>query len=309
VVAHAVFLPDILRQMSPGPFHGRIEYVELNGLLIYREHWTRRILATGATPEGYFVFGGSLSPRNSVDWCGGEANSRQLAFGRPSSEVDMVFPHQSHHAALLVPEDLMLHYFGEESIAAALSSNRHHLGCNEQPGCDLIARIDRVVSKYLANAGLLADARECKAVESQLMNDLAGSFPDGNAQDHRITPTQRRKAFRRAIEFGEGLCEPITVPEYAAVTGVSQRTLELTFQETLGITPRQYLRWHRQHRVHCDLRAKDAGASTVSAIAAGWGFSEMGRFAVEYKRLFGESPSVTLRSRKTPPPKRLSDIL
>jgi hypothetical protein len=35
----------------------------------------------------------------------------------------------------------------------------------------------------------------------------------------------------------------------------------------------------------------------------------MGRFAVEYKHLFGESPSETLRRSARPLPKRLADVL
>ena len=32
-----------MRQMSPGQFRGRIEYLQINGILIYREHYTQRV--------------------------------------------------------------------------------------------------------------------------------------------------------------------------------------------------------------------------------------------------------------------------
>jgi AraC-like DNA-binding protein len=90
---------------------------------------------------------------------------------------------------------------------------------------------------------------------------------------------------------------------------MSQRTLELAFQESLGITPRQYLRWHRMHNVYCELRASDAESATITDMAAHWGFTELGRFAVEYKQLYGESPSTTLGRRSAAPATRLSDAL
>jgi AraC-like DNA-binding protein len=34
---------------------------------------------------------------------------------------------------------------------------------------------------------------------------------------------------------------------------------------------------------------------TVSEIAMRFGFSELGRFSVEYRKVFGQSPSATLR--------------
>ena len=298
-----------LRQLSPGPFQGRVDYAQVGGLLFYREQWNQRILANGASPAGYYVFGGSVPSAETVDWCGGKANREQLAFGTPSSEMEIVFPDVSSHLALLVPQHLMQHHFGEELVATAQSSQRHHLTGGSHRGSDLLARLDYMINKFQANPALLANASECKAAEIQLMDDLAEFFADFYTGDQHVTVSQRRKTLQRAFEYSEQLREPISVPAFAAATGMSQRTLELAFQEALGITPRQFLHRHRMNSAHRELLASDAESAMTTKIAAQWGFTELGRFSVEYKTLYGESPSVTLHRRKRSPPMRLSDAL
>jgi AraC-like DNA-binding protein len=59
--------------------------------------------------------------------------------------------------------------------------------------------------------------------------------------------------------------------------------------------PHQYLRLRRLHLARRALASADATVGTVTQIANEYGFAELGRFAVLYRQLFGESPSVTLR--------------
>jgi len=108
----------ILRQVSPGRFRGRMEYLQANGILLYRKRWTHRAIVTGETPAGVFMIGGPSSPQTHIDWCGAEINPRCLAFGRSSTEVDFVIPDDSHHVCLLVPNGLMMRYLGEELAAS-----------------------------------------------------------------------------------------------------------------------------------------------------------------------------------------------
>ena len=75
------------------------------------------------------------------------------------------------------------------------------------------------------------------------------------------------------------------------------RTLIKHFRDFKGTSPMRYLRSARYERVRAALRRAEPEES-VTDVASQWGFTHLGRFSVEYRRRFGESPSETLRRRK-----------
>ena len=58
--------------------------------------------------------------------------------------------------------------------------------------------------------------------------------------------------------------------------------------------PHRYLVLRRMNQARRALRAARPGTVTVTDVAMRYGFWQLGRFAVEYHTLFGESPSATL---------------
>jgi AraC-like DNA-binding protein len=49
--------------------------------------------------------------------------------------------------------------------------------------------------------------------------------------------------------------------------------------------------------VRTDLRNPDARDFTITQVAMNWGFSHLGRFSINYRAHFGQSPSATVRRR------------
>jgi AraC family ethanolamine operon transcriptional activator len=89
----------------------------------------------------------------------------------------------------------------------------------------------------------------------------------------------------------------IHIADLCRATGVSERTLRNVFYRNFGMSPHQYLMVGRLHDVRERLRNAGPGAK-VSGICADFGIWDFGRFAGQYRGLFGVLPSQELAARR-----------
>ena len=85
-----------------------------------------------------------------------------------------------------------------------------------------------------------------------------------------------------------------TLGEIALGCGVGRRTLQRQFRRFLGRMPMECVRDIRLDRARREL-LRPSGRVNITEIAGRCGFRHFGRFAAQYRRRFGEPPSVTLR--------------
>lgn len=102
----------------------------------------------------------------------------------------------------------------------------------------------------------------------------------------------------RVIDWLRGhLSEPIELEKLAQIGGVRPRTLETHFKIFLRTTPLGWVRRMRLARARQELQ-RSAASATVTDIALSNGFSQLGRFAARYRKVFGELPSTTIQRTK-----------
>jgi AraC-like DNA-binding protein len=94
--------------------------------------------------------------------------------------------------------------------------------------------------------------------------------------------------------FREHLGERVSISEFSTVAGVSERSLRNAFHQVYMTSPRKHLRFLALHQVRRMLRAAPDAHAAVTTAATRHGFYELGRFAAQYRALFGEAPSETL---------------
>lgn len=113
-----------------------------------------------------------------------------------------------------------------------------------------------------------------------------------------IARRRARQMVRQVIEYINAAMENQLCPSIVDVCTdikVSQRNLQYNFKKIVGLTPNTYLYRLRLNRVRAQLSNPANADVTVTRIATHWHFWHLGRFANDYRQLFGESPSTTLR--------------
>lgn len=141
------------------------------------------------------------------------------------------------------------------------------------------------------SASLAAIEQEVLAEFLAALRD-AFAHPTGKIAQRR---GQRVQRLHRARDYiAAHLHAPIYLGDLSSEVGLSQRGMENLFREELGISPIAYLRHQRLHGIRRALLHTPAGPGVIKRVALEWGCWHLGRFAQEYRQLFGESPRETL---------------
>lgn len=144
--------------------------------------------------------------------------------------------------------------------------------------------------------GVLARSQVARALEDALIDTMIRCLTDSTVTEMDSRARCHMGATSKFEEFLATNCDqPVYLSEICAAIGVSESTLRRCCREHLGMGPVRYLWLRRMSMVRAALTRADPAIATVTGIATDHGFWELGRFSVEYRTLFGESPSAALR--------------
>jgi AraC-like DNA-binding protein len=106
---------------------------------------------------------------------------------------------------------------------------------------------------------------------------------------------------KRAIQYiHHNIHQNIRSEDLERIAGVSKQKLSKAFRDRLQISANSYIRHYRLKCIYQELSlARDK--KNITNIAMKWGINHLGRFSIEYKQQFGESPSDTIRKSLSQP--------
>jgi len=211
---------------------------------------------------------------------------------------------QSHHRTFGVNDFVSLILDAGDLTRAAIDTTGRELtvtaGTVVRPPDDLstwlMSVIDAATRAVRTTPGIFASPLATDALEQALLEPMIMCLMHGDERTETI-PRRRRvdiaKKFEAAVEAS--VASPLLMPDLCRIIGVPQRTLRSVCEEQLSLSPHKFLALRRLHMTREMLLRSDHRSVTVTQIATSYGFWELGRFAVIYRSLFGESPSATLR--------------
>ena len=147
--------------------------------------------------------------------------------------------------------------------------------------------------------GVCREGRQCtpREVSEEVMGLMVDAYL--SARPELEAQTQRGKRPDRIVRLSEerfmaAAGEPVSLADLCAAAGVSKSTLYPAFHRVCGESPLAYFHKRRLTQARSILISSEPQRGQVKQAALSVGLTELGRFAVEYRRLFGESPSATL---------------
>jgi AraC-like DNA-binding protein len=227
-----------------------------------------------------------------------------IGFFPPGGMLDAYTPEGYENVSLAVPVDLF-QYTVEKmfpEIPERVLRQGASIRVDSKQQTVLRQLIHRVIDGIDNPENPLAELIARKHLQSELLDVFLIALRDGILTEKKNARMEKR--FQRLKTIRDFLAakshEAVKADSLCRELGLSRRGLEVMFQESLGIGPMKFLRHQRLHRVRRALQATSPLPGAIKKAALDCGFWHMGHFGQEYRALFGENPSETLRSTGRP---------
>ncbi len=303
-------------QLSGGRFTGELAELHLPQMQVFRERMSRAVRQSCTVWSDALWLGlpelGSTSEATAPTRIDGRVNLAQHIMVRPGdAPFELMTPDDHSIYGIVVRQDAVLEAASRVGahIDWATLAGAHQLQVPDATRaqgeallqaalCTQPAADGSSLATSMASLGAPAQAALAHTLQAELI-DLVLRLLDQGQVDHsaRQSLAKRQQVVARArAHVLDHPDQAVTVPELCEQLHVSRRTLQYCFEDVLGLSPLQYLRAIRLNGVRRQLRQAAAQGQSVQDVAVHWGFWHFSQFATDYRKLFGEAPSATLKA-------------
>jgi AraC-like DNA-binding protein len=278
---------------SRGQFRARLTQVWLERLRLAAVEETQSRIAFIAVPASMVLVSFPIDGGPSPVWGGIEIRTGEIVAFCAGQRVHAKTVGASHWRVIHVPEQQLADYgravTGTWFVIPTAARYRPPRAAVRQLR-DLHQDAIRLAE---ARVGALTDRQAAYGLEQQLLHALIECLSEG-MEDEAATGRRHRNILARFEDLLAA--EPfLPLPDICAALDVSERLLRDCCKQHLGMGPSSYRRLRAIQEVHRALRRVTIDTARVSEVARQHGFRGLGRLAADYRGLYGELPSATLR--------------
>lgn len=287
-------------QISPGTFDGSIIDVEFGPARLFREVTSSSLHQLGELPPDLVAVGVPISLNGPATFCGQPCDGRQLHVFSGNDAFEFFSPCGLDIVGFVVGKaELRDGLAADDSGTLEGTATAPHLMQISQCSADMLRQLFADICQTISNEPQRAARPEViNAMLADVRTAVVAAVTCSEEIDPGLSPARRMVIVRRVRDLVTECPEHYqNVEALCSTLGISRRTLQMSFQETLGVKPSAFL---RAVRLNGARRALKCGASVTDA-ATLWGFWHFGRFAHDYRAMFGERPSDTARGRAEKP--------
>jgi AraC-like DNA-binding protein len=215
----------------------------------------------------------------------------------PEALVTAAFAPGFEHLGLRIKADALLNKL--VALIGVTPSRKLVFDQTTPAGVSAIGNLRRMLMFFAAEL----DSTTPPLAVAELEQALIVSFICNNRHNYSAFLDDRTRPVaswqvRRAEEYIEAHWDqPITIEELARVTSVSARSIFHQFKRSRGQSPMAFVKEVRLRHAREMLEGTDLSRS-VTETAVACGFGNLGHFAKDYFRRFGERPSDTIKRGK-----------
>ena len=269
---------------------------QIGGVLVSRARFGCHVEQRGATPEKMRTFAVTHTECPEMRWFGHRVGSDALLAFPTHDEIE-VFSRPGFSVST----------FSIDMVALAEFAERYGGPSPEDVLTDtetvipIPAQLLKRLRYQLLTVASMADSRNgdlnlAVGFQWRLFSILLEVFRSlGDSRPIR-QPVPDRRVFENIVDLvNSRAASNLHLVDLCTAGQISERTLNNLFRKEFGLTPKAYVKGQLLFRVHKDLWRASSSGNSVSEIANHWGFWHMGQFAADYRKMFGELPSETLK--------------
>ena len=288
--------PVDIVQLGLGQMTGTLVHASVGTLGISTGRFSRAMRSLGALSGHRWALGMVLNAPASMQQI--NVTPGDLIILKSHQELFTHFPTQNFYAATFLTETELFDYLESQQPGASTSAVlRQSTAVLAAPPDLAEARVNqfRTLLKVICNEGPEMSEEAADFYRRNLLELVTSPLLEREEKRESKFHLSKRRLVREIDHYlTDAGSRPIHISEICEQFHITRRTLHRTFNDVYGIPPITFLRRKRLGDVHSALLNGDS-ATMVKHVAREHGFIELGRFAVEYRRLFGELPSTTLR--------------